>query len=791
MTRHLAIAIALVDVALLAAAVGLAVVRERERRRPGVLLDILPPEGAGADLRAWALFFRSLYAIAHPWWKRWIYGQPWIVLELWSQDRDLGARCWAPARLERMVTVLLRSALPGAQIQPSPAQPWTEGSAARTRFRLEGDPLNLLVETRPEPLQSVMQALTEAPAGLIQIALSPDVGWQKRAMRQLDQLAGIAPEKGLVTSVFRWLMDSLFHLVLAEQPAPPAQPRRPSRPLPKGDKASSPGYAVDIRVFVSAGTGAEAKAHMHALVAAFRGFDGANGLRPKRVWFGRRFDGAQAARSAPEGQMTLVGDELAGLFHLPSDVAGFDSAPTRLAPARRPAGEGKIVCLLEDGRDTPATVSPLDARHHLHVLGPTGAGKSTLLLNLALDDIEAGRGVGVVDPKGDLVSALLKRIPRRHWDRVVLIDPSLRDQPVGLNVLECDDPDLHEVACDQLVTIFRKAYERFWGPRTDDILRAAVLTLLLRPGSSLCEVPLLLLQPEARSVLTAGIVDPIGLEPFWREYGQMADGQRLQMVGPVLNKLRSVLLRRTVRNIMGQPRSTIDLAKCIDSGGILLVSLAKGLLGEETSRLLGAFLVARLWQAAMSRASRPEASRADFCLYLDEFQNYLHLPQSLDEVLVEARGYHVGLVLANQHLGQLAPPTREALAANARTRVVFQAGQDDARYLAREFAPWLGDLQLRNLRPHQVAVRQFRDGRTERPFTGVTRPEPPSLGDDHGESLIEAALKRCGRPRAEVESEIEERLRTYDGPAPARPAVVAEDDRPRRGRDHRRDHRQR
>jgi hypothetical protein len=516
---------------------------------------------------------------------------------------------------------------------------------------------------------------------------------------------------------------------------------------------------------------------MHALVAAFRGFDGANGLRPTRVWLSRAFDRTVEARGGPAGSMVLVAEEVAGLFHLPLEVAGFEGAHARLTPARRPAGEGKVICLLEDGRDTPARLAPGDARHHVHVLGPTGAGKSTLLLNLALDDIEAGRGVGVVDPKGDLVRALQERIRPEHWDRVVLIDPSLRDRPVGLNVLECNDPDLHEVACDQLITIFRKNYERFWGPRTDDILRAAVLTLLLRPGSSLCEVPLLLLQPEARRALTKGIQDPIGLGPFWDEYERTPEGARMQMVGPVLNKLRSVLLRRTVRNIMGQPRSTIDLARCMDQGGILLVSLAKGLLGEETSRLLGAFLVARLWQAAMSRAGRPEAERPDFCLYLDEFQNYLHLPQSLDEVLVEARSYHLGLVLANQHLGQLTTPTREALTANARTRVIFQCGQDDARYLAREFEPWLGDLQLRNLQPHQVAVRQFRGGRTERPFTGVTRPEPSGLGDDNAQGLVEASLRRYGRPRARVEAEIESRLSTYAAPAPDRGKVAAGRDR--------------
>jgi hypothetical protein len=783
MTRHLVVVAVLAELTLVIATVGLAVLRHRERRRPNVLFDILPSEGASADLRAWTLLYRSLYAISYPLWKRLLYGQPWIVFELWSRDGDLGARCWAPGRLERVIGVLLRSALPGVRLQPSTESIDNPDCTARARLHLDVDPLHALGDQRPEALRSVTQALVEAPSGLVQFSLSPDVDWQKRALRQLDALAGVTPERGLFTSVLGWLLDGLFHLILPEQPTPPGPTSRPSRPMPPTGKASAPGYRTEIRLRVSASSDAEAKAQMHGLVAAFRAFDGANGLRPTRVWSGRSFDKAVARRSAPAGHMILVADELANVFHLPIDIAGFESAPTHLSPARRPSGDGNVICLLEDGRHTPARISAGDARHHIHVLGPTGVGKSTLLLNLALDDIEAGRGIAVVDPKGDLVSALLERIPRRHWDRVLLIDPSLREQPVGLNVLECDDPELHEVACDQLVTIFRKAYERFWGPRTDDILRAAVLTLLLRPGSSLCEVPLLLLQPEARKVFTSDLRDPIGLGPFWNEYEQMADGQRLQMVGPVLNKLRSVLLRRTVRNIMGQPRSTIDLAACMEQGGILLVSLAKGLLGEETSRLLGAFLVARIWQTAMARAARPQSSRSDFSLYLDEFQNYLHLPQSLEDVLVEARGYRLGLVLANQHLGQLASATREALAANARTRVVFQCGQEDARYLAREFSPWLGDLQLLNLQPHQVAVRQFRDGRTERPFTGITRPEPPSLGAAHAVALTASALARSGRPRADVESEIEQRLMAYDSEAADRKQVASASDEGRsRGR---------
>jgi hypothetical protein len=215
-----------------------------------------------------------------------------------------------------------------------------------------------------------------------------------------------------------------------------------------------------------------------------------------------------------------------------------------------------------------------------------------------------------------------------------------------------------------------------------------------------------------------------------------------------------------MRNILGQIQSTVQPSELLDGRGILLVCLAKGLLGEDTIRLLGSFVVSRLWQAAMHRADRAEERRADFNLYLDEFHNYLHLPQSLDEVLAEARGYRLNLVLANQHLAQLSPSTREALAANARTRVVFQCGQDDAHYLAREFEPALGRRDLQNLQRFQVAVRLSVDGHTEPPFTGVTAPAPMTLGLAHADRIAAASVRRYGRPRDQVEAEIAKRFRS-------------------------------
>jgi len=458
--------------------------------------------------------------------------------------------------------------------------------------------------------------------------------------------------------------------------------------------------------------------------------------------------------------MRLSPDELASIFHLPVSGATMESAPVRIAPRLVPRSEGAVLCRADGPKRVSVKIGQADRRQHLAISGPTGSGKSALLMSLALQDVGANVGMGTIDPKGDLIRDLCERIPEEELDRVVLIDPSHREMPVGLNVLECPDPALREVVCDALVTIFRKTYQQFWGPRTEDVLRASLLTVMRYPELTICEVPLLLLNDEFRAALTKDLDDPVGLRPFWDEYAQLSQSQRLQMVGPLLNKLRAFLLRPTVRNILGQSRSTIDLAHVMDGRGVLLVSLAKGLLGEDISRLLGAFIVARIWQTALGRIALAPDERPDFNLYLDEFQTYLYLPQSLDDVLAEARSYRLNLTIANQHYGQLRDSTRESIDANARTRITFQCGPEDGRYLAREFAP-LTEQQLQNLGRFQVAVRLCVGGHTEPAFTGVTLEPPPTLGALNAERLVRWSLERYGRPRVEVEAEMVARLRRF------------------------------
>jgi hypothetical protein len=741
--------------------------QRRLRRQPLRCLRVLPPADASFQPESWLACYRALYAIARPWWKTWLVGQPAIVFEYRACAGRLSTWCWFPSDATHTVSNALAAAMPGVELRSEEDSLLPVMPAARARLNQWREPLYSLGAPRHDVLADALAALTETSEGLLQVSIAPDTGWEGRASRRLNQGAEDRPAMPLALRILLKLLilpfDLFFEIFWSSSRSstyglpPPPRPR-PIRRMASGDKAYQACWRAEVRICCWAEHGSLARQGARAAAASFQALDGENRLRHKRVWWRPGFDEAIRKRLGPlPGNLVLSSSELAHICHLPLIGVAMDSAHVRVAPTHALGGAGSILARLEDQKQTAVQIAQADRRQHMWLEGPTGSGKSTLLLNLTLQDIKAGIGVGVVDPKGDLIRDLLERIPRAHKDRLVLFDPAQRDRPLGLNVLDCDKEHERELVTDSVVSIFRKTYERFWGPRTDDILRAAVLTLLRHPGTTLCDVPILLLDRGVRSRLTKHLDDPIGLRPFWQEYEAFAEGQRAQMVGPVLNKLRSFLLRPTVCNVLGQSRSTVDFAEIMDRGGILLVNLSKGALGEESSRLLGSFIVSRLWQAALRRATRPESWRPDFNLYLDEFQNYVHLPQSLDDVLAESRAYRLNLTLANQHLGQLRDATRQAVEANTRTKVVFQLSQEDARHLAREFSP-LTESNLQTLGLHQVGVSLCVHGHTESAFTAVTQPAPSSLGAEHAAELAAESLRRHGRPRIEVEAEIQGRL---------------------------------
>jgi hypothetical protein len=392
---------------------------------------------------------------------------------------------------------------------------------------------------------------------------------------------------------------------------------------------------------------------------------------------------------------------------------------------------------------------------HLQVLGPTGTGKSTRLVKMALQDLEAGLSVVMLDPKGDLVQAVLERMPVKRRNDVIVLDPADTSQPVGLNPLQSVDADHAEVVVENLVGLFKSLYRHSWGPRLDDILRAALLTLAGAKGTTLCEVPLILTDPGYRRRIVGRLDDPVGLESFWGWYESISDAERQLAVGPVLNKVRAFTMRPRVRSIVGQSQPRLNLREVIENGKVLLVSLASGLLGDEAAALLGALVVSELWNATLARAAQHSDSRRPVMAYLDEWQNFLHLPTPMASVLAEARGMGLGMVLAHQHLGQLPTDVQHAVLANARSKVVFQLPAGDARLMAKELGDVLTDGDLQGLGAYEVAAQLFAAGTTQPVATGRTR----SMTDATGSADDVRALSRqhYGRPREEVESELRKR----------------------------------
>lgn len=469
----------------------------------------------------------------------------------------------------------------------------------------------------------------------------------------------------------------------------------------------------------------------HALAAAFATYSEHNRYRRRRLRHPARI---LATRRLRRGDVVSVG-ELAAIAHLPTDehVPGLIRAGARaVAPPpgiAAPGPDAKPLGVTDTGHRRPVALRVVDARHHVHVLGATGSGKSTLLARMVLADADAGRGIVLVDPKGDLVTDVLARLPRRFADRVVLIDADSRGRQPCLNPLDIRAGNAAagaggasvDLTVDNLVSVFRRVYAAFWGPRTDDVMRAACLTLTTQHATpSLTQLPALLADPATRARLTAGITDPV-LRGFWEWFEQLSDPARAQVVAPLLNKLRAFLLRPFVRAAIAAGPSTVDMTGVLD-GGICLVRIPKGSLGEETTRLVGSLTVAATWHAITGRARVPQRLRRDASLVIDECHNFLNLPYPIEDMLAEARGFRVSMTLAHQHLGQLPRELREGLSTNARSKIFFNAGPEDARDLARHTAPHLSDHDLTHLGAYHAAARLVLHGEQAPAFTLRTQP---------------------------------------------------------------------
>lgn len=367
----------------------------------------------------------------------------------------------------------------------------------------------------------------------------------------------------------------------------------------------------------------------------------------------------------------------------------------------------------------PFGILPNDRRRHVYVIGKTGMGKSTLLENMIYDDIMKGRGVGVIDPHGDLAETILASIPKSRTNDVILFDPGDWKFPIAFNMLEQVKPELRPIVASGLVSIFKKIFGDSWGPRLEHIMRNTVMTLLEMPDVTIMSIPLMLTMKSYRHKIIGKLKDP-NLVRFWEnEFEAMEGRQQVEAAGPILNKVGQFLSSSLMRNILGQPKNPFSLRWVMDNKKIFIVNLSKGRIGEDSSALLGAMMVTKFQIDAMSRADIPERDRVDFYLYVDEFQNFA--TDSFATILSEARKYKLNLVMANQYIEQMSETVRGAVFGNVGTTVSFQVGYHDATTLSEvmdEEVVTPNDLQ--NLRKYDIYTKLLVDGMPSQVFSATT-----------------------------------------------------------------------
>ena len=409
------------------------------------------------------------------------------------------------------------------------------------------------------------------------------------------------------------------------------------------------------------------------------------------------------------------------------------------------------------GQDKTFGIKKHDRCQHMYVIGKTGVGKTALLKNMALQDIEAGRGIGIVDPHGEFVEEVLDKIPSHRINDVVYFNPADTEHPVGFNILQVPDPKYKHLIASDLMGVFTKIWANVWSARMEYILNNCVLALLDTPGTTLLGILRILVDKDYRQKIIDNVKDPV-VRSFWiNEYAGWRDQFKNEAIAPIQNKVGQFLSTPLIRNIVGQSKSTINIPEIMNANKILLVDVAKGRIGEDNSSLLGAMLITKIQLAAMERVRIPEEERKDFYLYVDEFQNFA--TESFAGILSEARKYRLNLIIAHQYVGQLVTETttkvRDAVFGNVGTLISFRVGAADAEFLEKEFTPEFSIQDLVNLENYNIYLRLMIDGFTSRPFSATTL-SPTAKGKTTGQrdKMIEVSRERYANSQKEVEEKI-------------------------------------
>jgi hypothetical protein len=570
---------------------------------------------------------------------------PWVALSLSAlEDRARCSLFISGGLSSAQVRAAVEQALGGVTVEQAAGVASVDaGAGARLRVAslapVGSRFLPLRVDHRIDPAGQLLAALRAQQAGeggVIQLILqAPARSAGSRARGQAARLRagrGLQPSLSLraldgLGSFLGGMLDVFMSSGSSRSTGRPTQARVADpfsleRARAIDAKASAPLLAATLRAGAWAPTRRRAGGRLGGLLAAFGQFQDLGGLR--RSW--EPFCYRRLARCLPpvKPRLLLGCDEAAALIAVPEESAlaplSFAEAPSRrIAPVAQAPSRGLLLGRSDhSGFDREVRVEPHALLQHAHVLGPTGRGKSTLLLNMTVEAIRAGMGGMVLDPTGELTALILARVPREREGQVDLLDLGDMGYPPALNLLACSPGD-GDAQAQAICGIFARLFARFWGPRTEDILRSALTTLLCgrdphSPAPTLADVLTLLSDPGERSRYRTS--DPVALDVFWRQWQTLSEPARVQALAPLSNKLRALLGNRMLRNMLCQPAAP-DMRQTINAGRWLLVSLPQTL-GEDAADLIGSVLLHRAWQAAQGLGPLAHSDRPPFLCLVDD-----------------------------------------------------------------------------------------------------------------------------------------------------------------------------
>ena len=732
-------------------------------------------------------FFASLASL----YNRTVLGpQPTLAFEIVALEGTIRFYVTIPRSQRDFLIKQLHAHYPAAQVEEVPSPNIfinREGAIVTATLRLARRyifPLKTYKKLESEtlnPLTNALSKLGEQGTAAIQFILQPTterwrygVDYAARNVK-LGKSAYANPIQQMFDALFEGLTGSMHRGGQPQAPQDPAMhasyrmtPMQEEMLKLFQEKASKVAFKTTIRLIVTGSDQTTAAMHLRTIAGTFAQFatPEGNGLKVVEKTKGTIISDYIFRTLSGARVMILNTEELASMFHFPNHYIETPNIrwlfARKLPPPpelpREGIGVGESIFR---GERLPVRILPSDRQRHLFMIGKTGTGKTTVFLNMIMQDIYAGGGCAYIDPLGDAIEEIIPRIPKERTEDVIIFDPSDVERPLGLNLLEYQNPEERDLLIQEIIEIFYKLFDPqrtgIVGPQWEHWARNAILTLMAYPkGGTLIEIPRLFTDDRFREERIRHVRDPV-VRSFWEQQLQKtADFHKSEMYNYFISKFGRFMTNDLMRNIIGQHTSVIKFREVMDQGKILLVNLSKGKIGDTNAHLLGMILISKIQVAAFSRANIPEAERRNFHLYVDEFQNFT--TDTFATILSEARKYHLNLNITNQYIAQLTERVRDAVIGNAGTMVSFRIGAADAEFLEKEF-PGVTVADLTNLEQFHAYVRLLINGAPSKPFSMVTVRAEQEPSAELGAAVRQLSRLKYGRERAAIEREIEDEFR--------------------------------